>query len=196
MTTAAQLMSELLGWLGQFITFILSFVPRVGIVPFNKRGVRYVRGREPAPVEPGLFWYWPWCTTVVQHFVCRDVLNLPAITVETKDGVTVAVGGVLVYHITDVVAFDCDNIDAEVNLVQAAVGILRDAVSELQWDQLRKDASDGSRLGAMLHRRMDEPLRRFGITVESCRFDDLARVGSVIRHFGAAPLLGVASESS
>lgn len=179
-----ELLSALLGWLGQFVEFVFKFVPRVRVVPCNERGVRYIRGGKPTEVLPGITWYWPWCTTLTVHHASRCVLPIPAISVETKDGVAIAVGAILVYHISDVVTYDADNFNAEENLAEAATGLLRDAVSSLGWDQLRAEATDGTRLASMLRRRMEEPLARYGVKVESCRPNDLVRLAQAVRIFG------------
>lgn len=180
-----ELLSALLGWLGQFVEFVFSFVPRVKVVPFNKRGVRYVRDREPTLIEPGITWWWPWCTTIFEHYVSRCVLKVPPIAVETEDGVPVAIGAVVTYHLTDVVTYDAANFDSEENMAEVAGGALRDAVASLKWAQLCAESGDGSRLGKMLVRRMEKPLGEFGITVESCRPNDLVRIRHVVQLFGA-----------
>lgn len=187
-----ELLSALLGWLGQFVEFVFSFVPRLRVIPWNERGVRYVMGQGPTSVGPGLTWYWPWCTTIRQHHVSRCVLQVPPVSLETEDGIAVALGAVLVYRISDVVAYDADNFNTEENLAEASTGILRDAACALPWARLRGEAAEGTRLAATLGRRMGKALERYGVEVESCRPNDLVRLAQAVRVFGVGPAaLGV-----
>jgi regulator of protease activity HflC (stomatin/prohibitin superfamily) len=183
--TFGELLSALLGWLGQFVEFLFSFVPRVRIIPWNEAGVRYVRGLEPQYVPPGLTWYWPWCTTMRLIHTSRCVMPIQPVSVETKDQVSVSIGAVLTYRVDNPVVYDAHNFDADDNLAEAAQGILRDAACDSTWEKLRGDASDGSRLASYLKNRMSKALESYGVVIESCRPNDLVRIGHVVRLFGA-----------
>lgn len=176
------------GWLAQFIDFVISFVPRIKVLAWNERGVKFTRGGRPTEVGPGVTWYWPWCTKIVCHFVVRCSLQLEPLSIETKDGVPAAVGLVVVYRITDVVAFEAENFNADDNMAEVALACLRNVVMEHSWAELKADAADGSRLEGKLTRRMGKTLEQFGVTVESCRPTDQVRLGHTIKVFGMARL--------
>lgn len=182
--TVGEVFAQLVGWLGQFIEFLLSFVPRMVIVQWNERGVRYVRGREPTELLPGVRWYWPWCTEIAKHHVNRCVLQVASLSLETADGIPVQVGMVVTYHITDVLLFEVQNFNADESLAEVAQGGLRDIVMEMEWSKLTSRAPKDSRFEGMLARRMQDTLARFGVEVESARPTDQIKLGLAVRGFG------------
>lgn len=184
--TFGELVAALMGWLGEFVQFVASFVPRVKIVRANERGVRYRMGDGPTEVTPGLTWYWPWQTSIVVHHVARCVLELRSVSLETSDGVKVQVGMVVTYHITDVVKYEVDNFDTESSMAEQGIAALRQAIMKSRWDEIREEAH-----AAELLRHTQEALEKFGVEVESARATDLVRLGDAVRLFGVDPKIVV-----
>ncbi len=182
----SELLGGMLGWLAEFIEFVVSFVPHIEIIQFNERGVRYVRGKRPTEVKPGVWWYWPWCTQIEKHNISRDVLVVESLPLETNDipARRVEVGMVLTYHIVDVVQYEAENIDADESMAEAAEGAMQDIITTCLWEDLNGDTSEGTRLGGKLARRMGKALEKFGVEVESCRPTEQITLDSVSRHFG------------
>ena len=186
MMTFGELLGAILGWLGELIEFIISFVPRIVIVQFNERGVRYIRGKEPTEIKPGIHWYWPWCTEVEVHHVCRMVIPVESLPLETADDPPrrVEVGMILTCHIVDVLKFEVENVDADESMAEAAQGALQDIVTSSTWVDLHGETAEGTRLGGKLARRMGKTLERFGVEVETCRPTAQISLDNATRHFG------------
>lgn len=182
--TFAELLSALLGWLGEFVKFVFSFVPRIRIIKCNQKGVRYCRGDIAEEVNSGVHWYWPWCTEIVVHWTARDCFQVPPISVETKDGIRIAVGVSVPYQIIDVVKYDAENTNADQNIIEAAQAGLRDIVTAHTLVELSAAATEDSRFGGKLARRMGKDLEPFGVQVLACRPTDMVRIDRVFRHFG------------
>jgi len=179
-----ELLANLMGWLGETIQWIISFVPRYLIVRHNERAVLYIGGGEPVERGPGLHWYWPWRTATIKHPSSTFVLRIPAISMETKDGIAVTVGMVVVARINKVLKYEVENFDPDQNMVESAQGALRNIISELTWERLRGDSTEGSVLDKMLSLRMSRELTRFGVEVLTCRPNDQVRIGWTGRLFG------------
>lgn len=185
----SNLLSSLLGWLGTFVEWIFDWVPRYEIVNWNERGVHYFMGREPVEWEPGVHWYILNLSEVVKHHTNRMVLYIEPLALETEDGLTVEVGLVLTYHVTDVLVYEVANFDADESMHEVAQGALQDIVTGSTWEALRAKTEDGSRLGNKLAKRMDRALERFGVAVES------ARPTHQVRLCGAQHVFGVSLNS-
>lgn len=194
--TFGELLGAILGWLGELIEFIISFVPRITIVQWNERGVRYVRGLEPTEIEPGVWWYWPWCTEIEKHHVNRRVLDVEDLSLETGDGKPVQVGMVLTYHITDVLRYEVENFEPDENMAVAAQGALRDVVLEFTWEELTRSTEEGKRLAGQLKSRMGRSLEKFGVAIETCRPNDQIKLRLAARLFGVSHAVNIGPTSS
>ncbi len=191
--TFGELLGAIFGWLGEFIEFLLSFIPRFTIIRSNERGVRYRGGRRPTEVHPGVRWYWPWYTHIVRHLVVPTPLYLHGNSLHAKGGERVQVGWVVVYQITDVVTFEVDVYEAEDSLEELAQGVARDLIMQEDWESLRKPVTEGSALGGKLKRKMQAGLGRFGVEVLSCRPTDQVKLDSAGRLFGVSQLIQVSA---
>lgn len=103
-------METAFGWLGQIVSTLLEFIPRMLIVRQTHAGVRFRFGSHVSPILPtngvrgtGIHVYWPIVTEVEIIPVKRQPTNLSAQRLMTADGVTVGVGGIIVYEVEDVV---------------------------------------------------------------------------------------------
>lgn len=182
--TFGELLGSLLGWLGNFVEWLVDWVPVYEIVQFNEMGVRYHCGNEPIELGPGVHWYIPNLDTIEKHHASRDVLQIESLSLETSDGIAVQVGMVLTYHITDVLRYEVENLDADEAMSEVAQGAMREIVTSHSWDDLRSTTEDGTRLGNKLKNRMSKVLDRFGVEVESCRPTDQIRLARAMMLFG------------
>lgn len=186
-----ELIAQLLGWSGEFVEWIISWIPRYEIVQWNQRGVRYIRGKQPTAVDPGLRWYWPWQTTIVKHHVNRQVLRIATLSLETADETKVGVGMVLTYFINDVLKYEVENFDADDSLAEVAQGGLRRIVTNHNWADLCVTGDEGTVLERTLKESMSKDLKRFGVRVESCRPTDLVQLDMAFRAFGVNQMISV-----
>lgn len=182
--TFGELIAQLIGWLGDFIQFIISFCPRITIIRYNEAGVAYPGGKDPFKLEPGIHWYWPWRTKVVRHEVNRFTLPIEPIPLETEDGVKVEIGMVVTYSIKDVLAYEVENFDPDDNIRETAEGELCSIVRAHSWAELSANSEEGSRLETKLRRRMGKALEKFGVQVESCRPNAQVRLRGALHVFG------------
>jgi regulator of protease activity HflC (stomatin/prohibitin superfamily) len=108
-------MDAALGWLGEIVNALLQFVPRLVVVRQTHGGVKFAFGNHVTPMlcdnglwlplvgRTGLHIYLPLVTEIELVPIRRQPTNLSAQRLMTQDGVTVGVGGMIVYEIVDVV---------------------------------------------------------------------------------------------
>jgi regulator of protease activity HflC (stomatin/prohibitin superfamily) len=165
-------MEAAFAWLGDLARWLSAWVPRLVHVKVYEGGVKFVRA-ETRLMEPGLHVWWPITTEVMTHPVVRQVVNLPNQTLLTKDGKTVVASGVVVYTISDLHRFLVENFDAEASIAELGLAGIRRAVTQRDFEELRKGRADtDNRLTAECQRLLDD----LGVRVEYARLTDFAPV--------------------
>ena len=124
----------------EFITklfdILFCWCPRFTIVQPDEKGVRVTCGGWVENLDPGLHWYWPMLTTMDTVNVSPQFIDLPNQYVTTDDGDTVAISGVVGYHIIDPKEALYNVQDYDVSLPNLAMGII---ASKVGSDSLTDD---------------------------------------------------------
>ena len=163
---------EAFAWLSEIFNGLLSFVPRPVIVRATHGGVKWRFGRNPREMKPGWHWYWPFTTEIEVIVTARQTHDLPTPqAVETRDGVAVAVGSLIVYSIKDVVQAIGErnwDVDSTVNDITKAaiVGV----VNNWNYSDLRDELTKG--VENELTDLCKKNLRQFGVYVHRCAVSD------------------------
>ena len=182
--TFGELLGAMLGWLGEFIEWMIDWVPRYEIVQIDEIGVRRYLGKQATELRPGVHWFVPNLTDIDKHHTSRMRIALEGLSLETKDNIQCQIGMVVTYHITDVLAYDVENYEADDSIEELVEAALRDAVMEHDWSELRKPTEDGRMLESKLSRRVQKAVERYGVTVETVRPRDQIRLRGAYRLFG------------
>jgi regulator of protease activity HflC (stomatin/prohibitin superfamily) len=95
-------MESALGWIGDLVTWLVSWFPHLVVINKTHGGVKFVRGWKTKVLEPGMHWYWPITSDIIEIPVVRQSLELAGQTLTCEDGKTVFISVVLVYEIHDV----------------------------------------------------------------------------------------------
>jgi len=179
-----------LAWISELVNWFGRWVPRIFQVRISERAVKYVRGRA-AVCGPGLHVYWPITTEIDHVCVARQVIKLPSQVTTSKDGVSIEVGGLLVFTIEDAFKYLVGNYEAQDSAAVIALGAMRRAVGMRTFDQLRENRADiDNTLASQAQKRLDV----LGVKVETLEITDLAET-LVFSVFGRAGH-GQASEGS
>ena len=176
-------MEAAFAWIGEIAKFFGQLLPRLTIIKSSHRSVKYVCGKHRKLLLPGLHVYWPIVTDIETCAVVRQVLNLQSQILETKDGVTVVAGGLVVYEIDDAETFLADNENAYETIDDVATAAIRKVVVSATLDELR---AGRSKLDSRLTRETQKLLSDFGVKVEYARLTDFARVRAF--HLSGGPL--------
>lgn len=123
-------MEAAFAWLGQIFEALLQFVPRRVIIRATEGGVKWSLWREPKEMKPGIRIYWPLISDIEVGTVARTSFNTPTQPLQTKDGKEVVAGGVVVYHINDVIqAWGKQNHDPANTAQDIVQAVIADVVS-------------------------------------------------------------------
>jgi regulator of protease activity HflC (stomatin/prohibitin superfamily) len=179
-------MGEALAWVGWIAEWLGKFIPRWMLLDTREGGVKFqtlllrdlALGRWDAsvklvPLGPGLHAWWPAVSEIRTTILARQSINLSTQTVTTADGKAVAVGGVIVYRIADVVPLVCHTWTPDTTVRDVTAGAVHDVCSGLSWADLQREKCDGS-LMARLQRELASRLEEFGVVVLSATLTDFA----------------------
>ena len=177
MNSAFQWLSDLIRWLGKL-------VPRIIIVLTTHAGVKWVRGKYPKLLEPGLHFYWPIVTEVTVYPQVRQTANLPCQLLMTSDSKTVMVGGIVVYDVKDMLraltkTYELDETIRDLSLVAIKKVVISRTLDELRTQQESIDE-------ALTRTLSDQLARQFGIRVIAFYLSDF----TVCRCFGLVSVGG------
>ncbi len=166
-------MNEALAWVGQIAGWIGRFIPRWEIIPATHAGVKFVRGHRVVPLAPGIHWWWPVTTTFERYPVVRQATNLRAQTMETKDGITIAVSALIVYEVHDIADLIARTFEADNTIGEVALTATMDVLHGKTWDEIR--GTRRSTLNNALRKAAERVLEPYGVTVLGMALTDLAR---------------------
>lgn len=161
-------MDAALGWVGELVAWVAAWIPQIIHVRVTEQGIKYVRAKAKL-IEPGLHIYWPITTQVELYPVVRQVMDLPTQTVVCNDGEgtsSVAVGGVVIYTITDLYMFLVDNYDAADSMSEAAQTGVRKAVLAESVQSINEGRA---KIDNRLTREVQAAVKGFGVEVEIAR---------------------------
>lgn len=175
-------MAEAFGWLGRIFEFLIDLFPRLAICRANHAGVKFKHGKTVKEIQPGLFWYWPLVSEITLIPTARQTLNLPAQKLTTKDGVTVSVEGVVVYHVRNVKQALVDTWDHDDTISDVALKALVRCVCARKFEAFVPQLVEGEiekELTAACH----DELKPFGVRVAQFFVSDYTRC-TVFAHVG------------
>jgi regulator of protease activity HflC (stomatin/prohibitin superfamily) len=162
-------MESALAWIGQIADWCGQFIPRWQIVPATHKGLKFVRGSEMKPLDPGIHFWWP-ATTILQMYPsARQTLDLRTQTLMTTDGKVVAVGGMVTYRVEDIQALLGKTWDADQTIKDICAGVISEVVRECSWADIQTPAFTKE-----LRHLMRLRLKPFGVRVMRATLTDLA----------------------
>lgn len=180
-------MDSALAWIGQIAEWVGKFFPRWVILDSTEGGVKFIGhpwrpGVKVVACGPGIVWFWPACTFFQSYPTARQTDNLPTQTFTTLDGKTIAVGGMLVYAVDDVVKLLTQTHSAAKAIQDIALTAVHDVCCSLAWESLCEMQRKGT-LDTRLRNAANKQLEEYGVRVLKCMLTDLAvtRVLKVIQ---------------
>lgn len=158
-------------WLSQLVQFLGSLIPRLLVVQWSHRAVKYRNGYDRILLEPGRHLYWPIMSPIEICAVVRQTLDVPTRALETADGHAVVASGVVEYEIVDAVTFLSESENGYDSIRLVAGAALWRSVRQSTLEELREDGESMQRL---LVAEMQEDLAPYGVKVLTTQYGDLA----------------------
>lgn len=168
-------------WIGELVDWLVSLIPHLEICRANHAGVKFVKGKKPVIIKPGLFLYWPVVTEIELLPTARQTMNLESQTLTTKDDKIVTISAVVIYHIDDVVKAIVDTWDIEDTISDVALKANVEAITGRTFAQARKELT--GKVEKDITQMCRRELKPFGIKVVKATLTDFAET-DVIRLVG------------
>lgn len=166
-------MGSAFAWLGQIFDAMLQFFPRRVIVRATHGGVKWTWRGGVKELKPGVRFYWPLLSDIELIVTARQTVNTRTQALVTKDGKQVAVGGVVVYSIGDVVQsigkLNFDPIDTVGDISQAAIVKV---ITSLLYEEIVSGIS--TTVEEALTHSCRKSLRQYGVYVHRAAITDFA----------------------
>jgi len=167
-------------WLTTLIDLIASAVPRFTKIRATHRGIRWPFCGKPHEMKPGIRFIWPLFDEYDVMVVARQTDDLPPQTLTLSDGTTVAVAGLTIYEVEDVVAaYGERNWDITSTVKDLSMAAIAEVVTKLTKDDLK----DLSSINSRITKRVRAWSKEYGVRVERCRLIEIS-VARTIRHLG------------
>jgi regulator of protease activity HflC (stomatin/prohibitin superfamily) len=132
-------------------------------------------------VGPGLCWYWPLVTDFVEYPTARQPINLETQMIETADGLTLGVGGFIVYEVRDLLPLVAQTYSPDETVRDLALTVIHDVICRKTRDEVRTAQRSGD-LDKELRREAASELSKYGVRVLKLTLTNLAP-GRVLKIF-------------
>lgn len=135
-------LEPLFSWVPELLGWLVSWLPHAARLPAHEGGVK-ISGERTRELRRGGWlrsWYFwvPRFSEIFTDNVKRKVIELPEQLLTTGDGKRVRAGGVMAYHITNVVTWLVENEDPEHGVQAEAARVLRGWVKDRTFDEVQE----------------------------------------------------------
>lgn len=176
-------MESALAWIGQIAQWVGQWFPRwetldMATGALKTRGSFFRAGVTLIPCGPGLHWWWPATTKWETYPVAFQTDNLPSQTVETADGQSVTVGGMISYRVADIQKLITECHSPVMAIRTVTLPAIHQVACRMEWEKLKEEQRRGT-LDTKLRNAVKVRLETFGISVDSVELTDMTEVVSL-----------------
>ena len=115
---------------------IVHYLWPVRVVWSYELGVRFVGGKTPKQINPGVYFFVPFFMRIETLSIAQDTIDLPFQSITTKDKRAVDVSVNFAFRITDAVAYYTNVQDFETNFPRLAARHVMSKVRGWSFDEL------------------------------------------------------------
>lgn len=166
-------MDSALAWIGQIFDWLGRFVPRWIILDTTEGAVKFVRGRNPVALGPGVHWYWPVVSKLTEYPTAFQADRLPTQTLVTTDDKTVIVGAMIAYRVEDIIPLVAYTHSALTTVANLTLTAVHEICCRMSWEELKGEQRRGT-LDTKLKNATQKLVKEYGVKVESVMLIDLA----------------------
>ena len=161
------------GWIGQIIEWFGRFIPRWEILDTTEGAIKYKRGKTPIFCGPGIHWWWPAVSKFVSFPIARQTTSLPTQTIVTADNKVVAISGLIVYRVEDLMKLLPTTYQPDQAIGEIALTAVHRVCCRLTWEELTLRQRMGT-LGTRLRKAAQRELEDYGVRIIKVQLTDLA----------------------
>lgn len=155
-------------WLTNILETLRNVFPRTFTVFPDEGGVRITLGTKVKTLKPGWYIYWP----IIQHAekisVTPQAVDLRAQSVRTEDGTDMAIGGAILYRISDAKKAILEVQDYDRSIQILALGVIAEFMGEHSLADLK--IAD---LREVILKGVREEAAGFGLRIMKVKITDL-----------------------
>lgn len=167
-------METAFAWIGKLADWFGQFFPRWEILDTTMGAVKFVHGTKVKVCGPGIHWYWPAVTRWQTYPLARQADRLETQTLETKDGRTIVIGGMLVYRVEDIAALITTTYAPAASVKDLALTAVHDVCCGMDWEELKLEQRRGT-LDTKLKNTAQRALKDYGVIVIKLMLITMAR---------------------
>lgn len=167
----------MMDWFRTLIDILFIWCPRRIQIKTTHGAVKYVRD-DAVELKPGCHWYWPWTSSYIEFPTALQTHNLPTQSVlishgvdDQADVVPVAVSGVIVYRVVDILAALSHSFEVEDTINDVGLAAIMEVLVGQEQHDLMMRLKDG-RLTGELTEMTGKRLAQYGIDVVRCSLTD------------------------
>lgn len=161
-------MESFLGWFGQIIEWFALFIPRRIVVRKTDRLIKFKWNGDVVEKNPGLRWYLPFTTEVVEITVIRQPLDIKPIAFVTADFIPCIVDCAVTYYIDDAITFLTGNFDGHDALAESINAALCKKLRRMKFS----DIQNSETIDDELTECVSVDVESFGVDIEYVRLQN------------------------
>lgn len=176
-------LENLFAWFPWLIQWILSWLPKRGRLHYHEGGVK-ITGEKVKVLKFGTYWFNARWSEIYTDNIRRKVIELTKQVLTTKGGKRVRLGGVFIYHITNIKTWLVDNEDPAQGVQVEAERVLREWVKSRSFEDVQ-DYDPQKREDDDLSRTAQEKIGQyFGVWVRMLGIKDFAETNAMDLYHG------------
>ena len=168
-------MESFLGWIGHIIDWFGLFIPRRVVVRKTDRLIKFKWDGSVVECNPGLRWYLPFTTEVVEITVVRQPLDTNVIQFTTLDNISCAVDCSVTYYIDDPIMFLTENFDGNLALSELVSAAVCKKLRTMCFTDIQNNTSLDGELTELVATDCDF----FGIEIEYVRLNQFVKTRAI-----------------
>ena len=173
-------MNEAFAFIHEFVTWIASFIPHIGICATTHGGVRFRRGKKVRVIKPGLYVWMPICTEIKIICTVAKPIDLPSQALTSQDMKSIAVSITLTAEIEDVFKACTETEDVNNTIMDIAACAATPVIYKREFENTLKEYTKVLREILEEARKLLKP---YGVKVLKAGITDITQ-SKVYRHIG------------
>jgi regulator of protease activity HflC (stomatin/prohibitin superfamily) len=165
-------MESAFSWIGSIIQWFGLFIPRRVIVRKTDKLIKFTYSGDVVEKGPGIRWFWPFTTEIIQLSVVRQPLDIKTTRFTTADGRACIADCTVVYVISDAVKFLTENFDGHLALSECVNACLKNKLSEMTFKEIQESNTLNEELTDIISTDTED----FGVDIEYVRLQDFTWV--------------------
>ncbi len=157
------------GVFGDLLRGLVSLFPRICFIRMTHRGVAFTRSKC-FSLGPGVHWYWPIWTEIVEYPVVMQTVNLDTQTLVTADNQVLTVSGIITYEIDNIEQALAGTYDIERVIKDMGLVAIKQVVSSKTFKELTADEKN---VDKWLTEKATLSLSSYGVKVSAAYLSDL-----------------------